>query len=348
MAKKEVKESNTLSSRLDALKALQAQINKAHGDGAIMIGDNDRVKGLEFIPTGSAQLDKALSIGGLPKGRIVEIFGLESGGKSTLAMSVVAQAQKNGGVVAYVDAEHALDPNYAKQLGIDLGSMMISQPDCAEQALDIVEKIVQSKTIDVVVVDSVAALVPKAELEGEFGQSNVGLHARLMSQAMRKLTATISNTNTLVIFINQIRMKIGVMYGNPETTTGGNALKFYSSVRLEVRKGEILKNGDNVIGHLMKIKVVKNKVGAPLKVVEVPLIYGKGFDRVFEVYQLAKEAGVLDVRGAHHYFNGNKLAASASEMKTLLETDPALLSNLEAALVTHIPELKGDNCADTE
>ena len=294
-----------------ALDAALSQIERAFGKGSIMrLGQNTNID-IEAISTGSLGVDIALGIGGLPKGRIIEIYGPESSGKTTLALSVIAQAQKKGGTCAFIDAEHALDPAYAKKIGVDIDNLLISQPDAGEQALEIADTLVRSGAIDVLVVDSVAALVPKAELEGEMGDSHMGLQARLMSQALRKLTSTISRSNTLVIFINQIRMKIGVMFGNPETTTGGNALKFYASVRIDIRRIGSIKDKDDVIGSQTRVKIVKNKVAPPFKVIDFDIMYGEGISKTGELIDLGIKAGLVEKAGAWFSYKGEKLGQGA-------------------------------------
>ena len=312
-----------------ALDAALSQIERAFGKGSIMrLGQNPNVD-IEAISTGSLGIDIALGIGGLPKGRIIEIYGPESSGKTTLALSVIAQSQKKGGTCAFIDAEHALDPSYAKKIGVDIDNLLISQPDAGEQALEIADTLVRSGAIDVLVVDSVAALVPKAELEGEMGDSHMGLQARLMSQALRKLTSTVSRSNTLIIFINQIRMKIGVMFGNPETTPGGRALKFYSSVRLDVRKGEALKEGSEVIGSATKVKVVKNKVAPPFKEAEFDIVFGKGISKVGDILDLAVANDIVDKSGAWYAYNGNKIGQGRENAKAYLENNTAICDEIE-------------------
>lgn len=342
--KQENKGKEAILGRLDALKKLQADLNKEYGQGSIFIGaDGGDIK-IDAVSTGSLQLDSAIGIGGVPRGRIIEVYGPESAGKTTIALSVIAQAQKNGGVVAFIDAEHALDRGYAQKLGVDLDGMLINQPDSGEQALDIVQALVESGQIDVLVVDSVAALVPQKELDGDMGDSSVGVQARLMSQACRKLTAVIQKSKTTVIFINQLRMKIGVMFGNPETTTGGNALKFYASVRLEVRKGEAIKQGEGddavQIGHVLNVKLVKNKVGTPAQKVEVPVIYGLGIDRVAEVYGMAKDMEVLEVSGGSHSFGGEKVAKSRAEMMEVLRSNEELFEKIEGKVRANLDAKK--------
>jgi recombination protein RecA len=313
-----------------ALEAALAQIDKLHGKGSIMrLGANDQKLDVEAISTGSLGLDIALGIGGLPKGRVVEIYGPESSGKTTLALQVVAEAQKKGGICAFVDAEHALDPVYAKKLGVKVEDLLISQPDAGEQALEIADTLVRSGAIDVLVIDSVAALVPKAELEGEMGDSLPGLHARLMSQALRKLTASISKSNTLVIFINQIRMKIGVMFGSPETTTGGNALKFYASVRLDIRRIGAIKDKDEVVGNATRVKVVKNKVAPPFKVVEFDIMYGEGVSKTGELIDLGEKAGVVEKSGSWYSYDGQRIGQGRENSKTYLREHPEVAQAIE-------------------
>ena len=306
-----------------ALDAALSQIERAFGKGSIMRLGQDTKIDIEAISTGSLGIDIALGIGGLPKGRIVEIYGPESSGKTTLALSVIAQAQKKGGTCAFIDAEHALDPSYAKKIGVDINNLLISQPDAGEQALEIADTLVRSGAIDVLVVDSVAALVPKAELEGEMGDSHMGLQARLMSQALRKLTATVSRSNTLIIFINQIRMKIGVMFGNPETTTGGNALKFYASIRMDIRRVGAIKDKDDVIGSQTRVKIVKNKVAPPFKTVDFDIMYGEGISKVGELIDLGVKDGIVEKAGAWFSYNGEKLGQGRENAKQVLRENPA-------------------------
>ena len=313
-----------------ALDAALSQIEKAFGKGSIMrMGQENAHVDIEAVSTGSLGLDMALGIGGLPKGRIVEIYGPESSGKTTLALSVIAQAQKNGGTCAFIDAEHALDPSYAKKIGVDLDNLLISQPDAGEQALEITDTLVRSGAIDVLVVDSVAALVPKAELEGEMGDSHMGLQARLMSQALRKLTSTIARSNTLVIFINQIRMKIGVMFGNPETTTGGNALKFYASVRIDIRSIGKIKDKEDIIGTQTRVKIVKNKVAPPFKVVDFDIMYGEGISKTGEIVDLGVKADIIEKSGAWFSYNGDKIGQGRENAKTFLREHPNIASEIE-------------------
>ena len=313
-----------------ALDAALSQIEKAFGKGSIMrMGQDNAHVDIEGVPTGSLGLDMALGIGGLPKGRIIEIYGPESSGKTTLALSVIAQAQKTGGTCAFIDAEHALDPSYAKKIGVDLENLLISQPDAGEQALEITDTLVRSGAIDVLVVDSVAALVPKAELEGEMGDSHMGLQARLMSQALRKLTSTIARSNTLVIFINQIRMKIGVMFGNPETTTGGNALKFYASVRIDIRSIGKIKDKEDIIGSQTRVKIVKNKVAPPFKVVDFDIMYGEGISKTGEIIDLGVKAGVIEKSGAWFSYNCNKIGQGRENAKTYLRDNTEIALEIE-------------------
>jgi recombination protein RecA len=324
-----VVEKDGMENKNKALDAALAQIERAFGKGSIMkLGQREALE-IEAISTGSLGLDIALGIGGLPKGRIVEIYGPESSGKTTLALHVVAEAQKKGGACAFVDAEHALDPSYAKKLGVDIDNLLISQPDAGEQALEIADTLVRSGAIDVLVIDSVAALVPKAELEGEMGDSLPGLQARLMSQALRKLTASISKSNTLVIFINQIRMKIGVMFGSPETTTGGNALKFYASVRLDIRRIGALKDKDEVVGNATRVKVVKNKVAPPFKVVEFDIMYGEGVSKVGELIDLGEKAGVVEKSGSWYSYDGQRIGQGRENAKNYLKGNPEVAQTIE-------------------
>ena len=312
-----------------ALEAALAQIEKSFGKGSIMsLGETNHIE-VEAVPTGSLSLDIALGIGGLPKGRIVEIYGPESSGKTTLTLHVVAEAQKLGGTCAFIDAEHALDPAYAKRLGVDVQKLLISQPDSGEQALEITDTLVRSGAVDVVVVDSVAALVPKAELEGEMGDSHVGLQARLMSQALRKLTSSVAKSNCLVIFINQIRMKIGVMFGNPETTTGGNALKFYSSVRLEIRRTGAIKDKENVIGNETRVKIVKNKVAPPFKVIDFDIMYNEGISHEIEILNLGVKLGLIEKAGSWFSYNNNRIGQGKENVKQYLKDNPEVCMEIE-------------------
>ena len=316
-----------------ALEAALAQIDKRFGKGSVMIlGDDTARLDIEAISKGSVSLDIACGIGGLPKGRIIEIYGPESSGKTTLALHVIAEAQKAGGKAAFIDAEHALDPIYAKALGVDIDDLLVSQPDTGEDALEICEMLVRSSAISVVVIDSVAALVPKAEIEGDMGDSHVGQQARLMSQALRKITGVANKTNTMIIFINQLREKIGVMFGNPETTTGGRALKFYSSIRLDVRRIESIKQGDNVIGNRTRVKVVKNKVAPPFKMTEFDIMYGEGISRPGDVLDCAVEAGLIDKSGAWYSYQGSRIGQGRENVKNYLKENPELINRLEAEI----------------
>ncbi|MCA0434197.1 MAG: recombinase RecA [Proteobacteria bacterium] len=323
------------NSSMDKNKALEqalSQIERAFGKGSIMkLGANQAME-IEAISTGSLSLDIALGIGGLPRGRIIEIYGPESSGKTTLALQTLAEAQKKGGICAFVDAEHALDPVYAKKLGVNVDELLISQPDTGEQALEIADTLVRSGAVEVLVVDSVAALTPKAELEGEMGDSLPGLQARLMSQAMRKLTASISKSNCMVIFINQIRMKIGVMFGSPETTTGGNALKFYASVRLDIRRIGAIKDRDEVVGNQTRVKVVKNKVAPPFKMVEFDIMYGEGISKTGELVDLGVTAGVVEKSGSWYSYNGERIGQGRDNAKTFLKNNPDTAAAIEAAI----------------
>ena len=323
------------SDNMDKAKALEAalaQIDRAFGKGSAMkLGSREAVE-IETISTGSLGLDIALGIGGLPRGRVVEVYGPESSGKTTLALHVIAEAQKNGGTAAFVDAEHALDPVYARKLGVDVDELIVSQPDTGEQALEIVDTLVRSNAVDVLVVDSVAALVPRAEIEGEMGDSHVGLQARLMSQSLRKLTGSISKSKCLVIFINQLRMKIGVMYGNPETTTGGNALKFYASVRLDIRRTGQIKDRDDIVGNTTRVKVVKNKVAPPFKQVEFDIMYGEGISKVGEILDLGVKAGLVEKSGAWFSYDSIRIGQGRENSKTYLRENPEVAERLERAI----------------
>ena len=312
-----------------ALKQIESQFGK----GTIMkLGTRETVE-VPSIPTGSFGLDNALGIGGLPKGRVVEIYGPESSGKTTLTLQIIAECQKAGGSAAFIDAEHALDPEYAKALGVDIDELLLSQPDTGEQALEVTDMLVKSGSLDVIVVDSVAALVPRAELEGDMGDSHVGLQARLMSQALRKITGNIQKSNTLVIFINQIRMKIGVMFGSPETTTGGNALKFYSSVRLDIRRIGAIKDGDEVIGNETRVKVVKNKMAPPFKVVEFQILYGKGINKNAEIIEFAVKKGIIEKAGAWYSYKGDKIGQGIAKTSEFLKEHPKVLEEIEASVL---------------
>ncbi|MDD6657362.1 MAG: recombinase RecA [Lachnospiraceae bacterium] len=316
--------------KLKALDAAISQIERSYGKGSIMkLGDPTRQMNVETIPTGSLSLDIALGLGGIPKGRIIEIYGPESSGKTTVTLHMIAEVQKRGGIAGFIDAEHALDPAYAKNIGVDIDNLYISQPDCGEQALEICETMVRSGAIDIVVVDSVAALVPKAEIDGDMGDSHVGLQARLMSQALRKLTAVISKSNCTVIFINQLREKVGIMFGNPETTTGGNALKFYSSVRLDVRRKEQLLVNGEAVGNRTKVKVVKNKIAPPFKIAEFDIMFGKGISAVGDILDLAAECGVVNKSGAWYAYEGEKLGQGRENSKIFLQQHPDMLAEIE-------------------
>ena len=317
--------------KLKALDAAIAQIEKQYGKGSVMkLGDNSANMNVETVPTGSLSLDIALGLGGLPKGRIIEVYGPESSGKTTVALHCVAEVQKRGGIAGFIDAEHALDPVYARNIGVDIDNLYISQPDCGEQALEITETMVRSGAVDIVVVDSVAALVPKAEIDGDMGDSHVGLQARLMSQALRKLTAVISKSNCIVIFINQLREKVGVMFGNPETTTGGRALKFYSSVRLDVRRTESLKQAGEIVGNHVRVKVVKNKIAPPFREAEFDIMFGQGISREGDVLDLAVNAGIVNKSGAWYAYEGDKIGQGRETAKTYIHENPAFFVMLEA------------------
>lgn len=316
--------------RQKALDTAIKEIEKQHGKGSVMIlGDESFNMKLEAIPSGSIKLDKALGIGGYPKGRIIEVYGPESSGKTTFALHAIAEAQTKGGFAAFIDAEHALDPQYAKALGVDIDNLILSQPDTGEQALEITEALIRSGAIDMIVIDSVAALVPEAEIRGDMGASHVGLQARLMSQAMRKLSGVISKSNTIVIFINQIREKVGVMFGNPEVTPGGRALKFYASVRLEIRRSEAIKHGTDIVGNVVKVKVVKNKVAPPFKTLVVDLMYGKGISKLGELIDLAVEEEIINKSGSWFSYKGEKIGQGRENVKKYLTDKPELLKELE-------------------
>ena len=335
MAKKK-EEVVVAGSPADKLKALQAamdRIEKNFGKGAIMKLGEENIQQIEVIPTGSLGLNVALGVGGYPRGRIIEIFGPESSGKTTLAIHAIAEAQKNGGIAAIIDAEHAFDRFYAQKLGVDVNSLLIAQPDNGEQALEIADQLISSAAVDLVIIDSVAALTPKAEIEGDMGDNKVGLQARLMSQALRKLTATIAKTNTTCIFINQLREKIGVMFGNPETTTGGNALKFYASVRIDIRKSTPVKDGEEILGHLTKVKIVKNKVAPPFRRAEFDIMFGEGISKIGEIIDLGEEHGIIKKSGSWYSYGETKLAQGRDAVKQLLADNPELAEELEAKIV---------------
>ena len=328
----EIPVDRTPEERKKALDTAIAQIEKDFGKGSIIrMGENSRMN-VSSVPTGSIALDLALGIGGLPKGRIIEIYGPESSGKTTLALSVVAQVQKQDGQAAFIDAEHALDPIYAKALGVDIENMLVSQPDSGEQALEICDALVRSGAVDIIVIDSVAALVPQQEIDGDMGASHVGLQARLMSQALRKLSGTIAKTNCIVIFINQLREKVGVMYGNPETTTGGRALKFYASVRIDIRKTEALKKGTEVYGNRVKCKIVKNKVAPPFTIAEFDILYGKGISKSSEILDMGVTRGILEKSGAWFYYDGSRIGQGKENARQFIESDPALMAEIEAKI----------------
>ena len=333
-----------MASKDDKLKALEAalgQIEKQYGKGAVMkLGDTAHMQ-VETVPTGSLSLDIALGLGGVPKGRIIEIYGPESSGKTTVALHMVAEVQKRGGVAGFIDAEHALDPAYAKNIGVDIDNLYISQPDCGEQALEITETMVRSGAVDIVIVDSVAALVPKAEIDGDMGDSHMGLQARLMSQALRKLTAVISKSNCIVIFINQLREKLGVMFGNPETTTGGRALKFYASIRLDVRRTEALKQGGEVVGNHTRVKVVKNKVAPPFKEAEFDIMFGKGIVKEGDLIDMASNLGIIAKSGAWYAYEGEKIGQGRENAKIFLATHPEVAEEVERKIRQHYGLLDG-------
>ena len=327
--KSDSKKAQETKEKHKSLEAAISQIDSNFGKGSVMRLGQQEALDVESISTGSLSLDLALGIGGLPKGRIIEIYGPESSGKTTLALQVVAEAQKKGGICAFVDAEHAMDPAYAKKLGVKTDELLISQPDTGEQALEITDTLIKSGSVSVLVVDSVAALTPRAELEGEMGDAHVGLQSRLMSQALRKITGSVSKSNTMVIFINQIRMKIGVMFGNPETTSGGNALKFYSSVRMDIRRIGAIKDKDQIIGNTTRVKVIKNKVAPPFKVVEFDLMYGKGISKVGELIDLGAKADIIEKSGAWYAYKGEKIGQGKENAKTYLEKNPSIAEEIE-------------------
>jgi recombination protein RecA len=332
MAKKEELENIAGSEKMRALQAAMDKIEKSFGKGSIMKLGDDNFEDVDVIPTGSVGLNAALGVGGYPRGRIIEIYGPESSGKTTLAIHAIAEAQKMGGIAAIIDAEHAFDRFYAQKLGVDIDNLLISQPDCGEQALEIAEQLIRSSAIDIIVIDSVAALTPKAEIEGEMGDNKVGLQARLMSQALRKLTSAISKTKTTCIFINQLREKIGVMFGNPETTTGGNALKFYASVRLDIRRVSQLKDGEDAIGNQVRVKVVKNKVAPPFRKAEFDIMFGEGISRVGEIVDLGVQYGIIKKSGSFFSYNETKLAQGRDRTKALIADNPELAEELEARI----------------
>ncbi|MEC7885808.1 MAG: recombinase RecA [Pseudomonadota bacterium] len=320
--------------KIASLKAAIGQIERQFGKGSVMrLGDNEAQKNIDVIPTGSLTLDAALGIGGLPKGRVVEVYGPESSGKTTLTLQVIAECQKLNGTAAFIDAEHALDPIYAGKIGVNVDDLLVSQPDTGEQALEITDMLVRSSAVDIIVIDSVAALTPRAEIEGDMGDSHMGLQARLMSQALRKLTANIKKSNTMVIFINQIRLKIGVMFGNPETTTGGNALKFYSSVRLDIRRTGAIKKGDEILGNETRVKVVKNKLAPPFKIAEFEIRYGEGISKIGEVVDLGVEKNIIEKAGAWYSYNGEKIGQGKDNVITYLKENSDLCSTIEKQLM---------------
>ena len=338
MAKEKEEAMSPQQEKLKALQAAMSKIEKDFGKGSIMRMGDEQIENVEVIPTGSIGLNAALGVGGYPKGRIIEIYGPESSGKTTLAIHAIAEAQKAGGIAAFIEAEHAFDRFYAQKLGVDIDNLWISQPDNGEQALEIADQLIRSSAIDILVVDSVAALTPKKEIEGDMGDSAVGLHARLMSQALRKLTATIAKTNTTCIFINQLREKIGVMFGNPETTTGGNALKFYASVRLDIRKVTGIKDGDQVIGNQVRVKVVKNKVAPPFRKAEFEITFGEGISKIGEIIDLGVEYGIIQKSGSWFSYEGSKLAQGRDATKQLLTDNPELCEELESKIMQAIAD----------
>ena len=340
MAKKETNNEQLTpqQEKMKALQAAMAKIEKDFGKGSIMKMGDEKIENVEVIPTGSIGLNAALGVGGYPKGRIIEIYGPESSGKTTLAIHAIAECQKTGGVAAFIDAEHAFDRFYAEKLGVDIDNLLISQPDNGEQALEIADQLIRSSAVDILVVDSVAALTPKKEIEGDMGDSAVGLHARLMSQALRKLTGTIAKTKTTCIFINQLREKIGVMFGNPETTTGGNALKFYASVRLDIRKSQSIKDGDAVLGNKVKVKVVKNKVAPPFRKAEFEILFGEGISKIGEIVDLGVEYNIIKKSGSWFSYNDTKLGQGADAVKEMLKDNPELCDELEAKIMQVIHE----------
>jgi recombination protein RecA len=323
---------NVAQDKQRAILSALSQMDKQFGKGSVLLLGSRNAQPINIIPSGSLSVDWALGVGGFPRGRVVEIYGPESSGKTTLTLHLIAQAQKAGGYAAFIDAEHALDPNYARSLGVDIDNLIVSQPDCGEQALEIASSLVSTGAVDLIVVDSVAALVPKAEIEGEMGDSHMGLHARLMSQALRKLTGNVARTNTCLVFINQLREKIGVMFGNPETTTGGRALKFYASVRVEVRRGATLKDGEKIIGNRTKVKIVKNKVAAPFKEVEVDLIHGEGFSRESDLVDFGVQHGVVEKSGTWFSFAGERLGQGRDTARQFLKQNPVIARRIEDAV----------------
>ncbi|MDD6803748.1 MAG: recombinase RecA [Prevotellaceae bacterium] len=341
MAKKEEDIFNEKSEKLKALQAAMSKIEKDYGKGSIMKLGDEHIEKVDVIPTGSISLNAALGVGGYPKGRIIEIYGPESSGKTTLAIHAIAEAQKTGGIAAFIDAEHAFDRFYAASLGVDIENLLISQPDNGEQALEIADQLIRSAAVDIVVVDSVAALTPKKEIEGDMGDNVVGLQARLMSQALRKLTSTVSKTNTTCIFINQLREKIGVMFGNPETTTGGNALKFYASVRLDIRRVTSIKDGDNVIGNQVRVKIVKNKVAPPFRKAEFEITFGEGISKVGEIVDLGVEYGIIQKSGSWFSYNETRLAQGRDATKQVIKDNPELAEEIEAKIMEAIKEKQG-------
>ena len=338
MAKEDTGTTSAAEGKLKALQAAMSKIEKDFGKGSIMRMGDEQIENVEVIPTGSVALDTALGVGGYPRGRIIEIYGPESSGKTTLAIHAIAEAQKQGGIAAFIDAEHAFDRFYAEKLGVDVDNLWISQPDNGEQALEIADQLIRSSAIDILVVDSVAALTPKKEIEGDMGDSSVGLQARLMSQALRKLTSTIAKTNTCCIFINQLREKIGVMFGNPETTTGGNALKFYSSVRLDIRRVTSIKDGDQVIGNQVRVKIVKNKVAPPFRKAEFEITFGEGISKIGEIVDLGVQYGIIQKSGSWFSYNGTKLAQGRDATKAMIKDNPELAEELEGLIKNAIVE----------
>ncbi len=334
--------------KLKALQAAMDKIEKNFGKGSIMKMGDDKIEAVEVIPTGSIGLNAALGVGGYPRGRIIEIYGPESSGKTTLAIHAIAEAQKQGGIAAFIDAEHAFDRFYAEKLGVDVDNLLISQPDCGEQALDIAEQLIRSSAIDIIVVDSVAALTPKAEIEGDMGDNRVGLQARLMSQALRKLTSTISKTNTTCIFINQLREKIGVMFGNPETTTGGNALKFYASVRLDIRRVSQIKDGEDVKGNQVRVKIVKNKVAPPFRKAEFDIMFGSGISRSGEIIDLGVQLGIIKKSGSWFSYRDSKLAQGRDASKQMMEDNPELAEEIESQIMSKLTGKELDLIEDKE